>query len=142
MTTDTTEFIHTADVVLMTLDGRVLLIERASDPFEGLWAFPGGHVDPGETRRQAARRELGEETGVWLDPERLTLLGVYNAPGRDPRGRYDTTAFIAVVQEPITPTAADDARNARWWPLSELPKLAFDHADILNDARRKLTTLA
>jgi 8-oxo-dGTP diphosphatase len=130
---------YTADVVLLTPNRRagglpfdVLLIERGWDPHEGKWALPGGHVDVGETSRAAAARELAEETGVDVDPGALRQLGVYDAPGRDPRGRYVTVAYTLIVDR-MVPTAGDDAREARWWPLNGLPDLAFDHADILND---------
>jgi 8-oxo-dGTP diphosphatase len=129
---------YTADVVLLTPNRRagalpfdVLLIERGWAPFEGKWALPGGHVDVGETSRAAAARELAEETGIEVDPGALRQLGVYDAPGRDPRGRYVTVAYTLIVDR-MVPTAGDDARAARWWPLNGLPDLAFDHADILD----------
>jgi 8-oxo-dGTP diphosphatase len=122
---------YTADIILIS-DGRVLLIERGWDPFEGAWALPGGHVDAGETSLAAAVRELVEETGITVVAGALRQVGVFDAPGRDPRGRYVTVAYTATLPEPVTPTAGDDARAARWWPLSALPALAFDHAHILN----------
>lgn len=128
---------YTADVVLLTgnrgagrLPFDVLLIQRGWDPFKGAWALPGGHVDAGETSREAAARELGEEAGVEVDAAVLRQLGVYDAPGRDPRGRYVTVAYVAIVDR-LVPVAGDDAVAARWWPLNDLPELAFDHADIL-----------
>ncbi|MFF8775077.1 NUDIX domain-containing protein [Kitasatospora sp. NPDC015120] len=127
---------HTADVVAITPDGRVLLIERGWPPFEGAWALPGGHVDPGETSRVAAARELEEETGVRVDAADLLQLGAWDTPGRDPRGRYVTAAYLAVVPADTPATAGDDARTARWWPWNQLPELAFDHAAILATALR------
>jgi len=136
--TETAETIrYTADVIATTPDGRVLLIERGWDPFEGHWALPGGHVDPGETGLAAAARELAEETGVRVAPGDLSLIGVWDAPGRDPRGRYVTVAYHAVVPADTVAVAGDDARTARWWPLTALPaRLAFDHADILRAVDR------
>ncbi|MFF0170704.1 NUDIX domain-containing protein [Streptomyces prasinus] len=123
---------YTADVVALTPDGDVLLIERDWPPYEGAWALPGGHVDAGETSRAAAARELEEETGVRVAADDLRQIGVWDSPGRDPRGRYVTVAYAAVVPADTRITAGDDARTARWWPLANLPKhLAFDHADIL-----------
>lgn len=131
----------TADVVLLSVlaDGRgcVLLIERGWDPFEGRWALPGGHVDTGEHTQAAARRELFEETGLMVPG--LVLVGVYAAPGRDPRGRYVTFAYAATVAgPPPAPTAGDDATAARWWPVAGLlaapGRMAFDHGEILADA--------
>ncbi|WP_406531203.1 NUDIX domain-containing protein [Streptomyces sp. I8-5] len=121
---------YTADVVA-TLGLFVLLIKRGWPPFEGAWALPGGHVDVGETSREAAARELREETGVLVDPGDLRQIGVYDAPDRDPRGRYVSVAYAVEVPEGTIAQAGDDAADVRWWPLSDLPPLAFDHADII-----------
>ncbi|MFB8247360.1 NUDIX domain-containing protein [Streptomyces sp. NPDC055952] len=133
MTTDTTtdETIrYTADVVLLAA-GHVLLIERGWDPYEGCWALPGGHVDAGETSVVAAARELEEEAGIAVAVADLRQVGAFDAPGRDPRGRYVSVAYTATPPAPVVPSAGDDATAARWWPLDALPDLAFDHADIL-----------
>lgn len=134
--TETFETIrYTADVVALTPGGDVLLIERGWPPHEGAWALPGGHVDPGETSLTAAARELAEETGVHVTADNLRPIGVWDAPDRDPRGRYVTVAYAAVVPADTQIVAGDDARTARWWPLDNLPeRLAFDHADILSAA--------
>jgi 8-oxo-dGTP diphosphatase len=133
--TETFETIrYTADVVAIDPDGRVLLIERGWDPFEGYSALPGGHVDPGETSRAAAVRELLEETGVEVTKDDLTLIGVYDAADRDPRGRYISAAYLARVPAGTRAVAGDDARAADWFPLDALPPLAFDHEDILRAA--------
>ncbi|MFI8868518.1 NUDIX domain-containing protein [Streptomyces sp. NPDC053707] len=132
MSTETFETIrYTADVVVTTTDGYVLLIERGWDPHAGQWALPGGHVDPGETSCAAAARELAEETGVYAAPEELTQVGTWDAPGRDPRGRYVTVAYQLTVISTLPAEAGDDAVSVRWWPLTDLPPLAFDHADII-----------
>ncbi|MEU8856942.1 NUDIX domain-containing protein [Streptomyces sp. NPDC048556] len=122
---------YTADVVVTTTDGYVLLIERGWDPHAGQWALPGGHVDPGETSRIAAARELAEEAGVYAAPEELSQVGTWDAPGRDPRGRYVTVAYQLTVISGLPAEAGADAVNVRWWPLNDLPPLAFDHADII-----------
>ncbi|WP_435271312.1 NUDIX domain-containing protein [Streptomyces sp. 1222.5] len=134
MTTDTTttdETIrYTADVVLFAA-GHVLLIERGWDPYEGCWALPGGHVSVGETSVVAGARELEEEAGIAVPVADLRQVGAFDAPGRDPRGRYVSVAYTATLPAPVALTAGDDATAARWWPLDALPDLAFDHADIL-----------
>jgi 8-oxo-dGTP diphosphatase len=132
VSTDTTpETIrYTADVVLLAA-GHVLLIERGWDPHAGRWALPGGHVDAGETSLSAAARELEEEAGITVSPDDLRQAGVYDAPDRDPRGRYVSVAYTATLPTLIQPKAGDDATAARWWPLTMLPDLAFDHADII-----------
>lgn len=123
---------YTADAVLLTIDGRVLLIKRRWDPCAGRWAFPGGHVDAGETSRDAAVRELEEETGIRIAAgEPWRQVGVFDDPDRDPRGRYVTVAYAIALPEAIAPTPGDDAAEARWWPVSNLPPLAFDHIAIL-----------
>lgn len=127
-----------ADVVLLAgHDGElhVLLIQRGHPPFEGHFALPGGHVDPGEYAEDAARRELAEETGI--QAASLDLVGVYDKPGRDPRGAYSTTAYVGLLDHAAEPTAGDDADVAGWFPLStalSVMDLAFDHDQILADA--------
>ncbi|GAA2984569.1 NUDIX hydrolase [Streptomyces lactacystinicus] len=132
---------YTADVVALTPNGRVLLIQRGWPPHAGAWALPGGHVDPGETSRDAAARELAEETGLRVEPADLLQLGAWDTPHRDPRGRYVTVAYLTVVPDDARITAGDDARTARWWPADGLPEqLAFDHAEILTAAVSAVAT--
>ncbi|MET9113027.1 NUDIX hydrolase [Streptomyces longwoodensis] len=128
---------YTADVVCVR-GGDVLLIERGGPPHRGQLALPGGHVDAGETSRAAAARELFEETGISVDPYDLSLIGVYDAPGRDPRGRYVTAAYMVAVPVGITARAGDDAATVRWVPLDNARGLAFDHTDIVTTARYRL----
>ncbi len=131
----------TVDCVVFGLDKsaelRVLLIQRAYDPYKNTWALPGGFVKEAEPLETAARRELKEETGVTnIFMEQLYTFGT---PARDPRGRVISVAYFALINlEEHPPTAATDASDAQWFRLSELPKLAFDHADILALARKRL----
>jgi 8-oxo-dGTP diphosphatase len=111
---------------------RVLLVQRAYPPFAGEWALPGGFVEEGERVADAAPRELAEETGLKLTS--LRLLGIYDTPGRDPRGWTVSITYFATVPPEPPLTAGDDAQQARWFPADNLPKLAFDHAAILGDA--------
>ena len=111
-------------------------------PFKGGWAFPGGFMNMDETTEQCAIRELEEETGLRLS--KIQQIGAYSKvlalqatkgrADRDPRGRPITVAYLAIVDEPIAVTGQDDAAKAEWWPLSDLPHLAFDHYDIMQDA--------
>ncbi len=129
----------TVDVVLLTRDDppRALLIRRKKAPFAGSWAFPGGFVDDGETLVEAARRELLEETTLTA-PE-LEQLYTAGDPGRDPRGWTVSVAFLGRVdRQKAKPKAADDASAAKWFPLDDLPELAFDHAMILERAKARL----
>lgn len=132
---------YTADVVCIR-DGHVLLIKRGWDPYEGQFALPGGHVDPGETSRKAAARELLEETGVRVDEDALTLVGVYDAPDRDPRGRYVTVAYTVIVPAGTTARAGDDAAAVRWVPLAEPGDLAFDHSEIVAEALHRTARIS
>jgi 8-oxo-dGTP diphosphatase len=110
----------------------VLLVQRANEPFQGHWALPGGFVDEREQVASAAPRELAEETG--LEVGALELLGVYDTPGRDPRGWTVSAVFIARLPSQAEVKGADDASAARWFAADELPELAFDHALIVADA--------
>lgn len=118
---------------IVPLRGGVLLVRRARPPFEGAWVLPGGFVEHGEDPREAVVREVEEEAGLRCRVARL--VGVYGAPGRDPRGHTVTIVYEleALAGEP---RAASDAAEARAWPLDALPGLGFDHARILADWRR------
>ena len=130
----------TVDCVVFGFDEaelKVLLIQRALDPFKGKWALPGGFVRVNETLDDAARRELEEEAGlkdVFL--EQLYTFGTVN---RDPRERVVSVAYYALVKLAAHETkAATDATDAKWFPISQLPKLAFDHRDIAMTALTRL----
>ena len=129
----------TVDIVVVTREDRprVLLICRKKPPFAGSWALPGGFVEENERLADAARRELDEETGAKVaDLEQLYTAG---DPGRDPRGWTVSVVYVARVEpKAIKAKAADDAAEVGWFPLDELPKLAFDHAMILARARARL----
>ncbi len=110
----------------------VLLIRRANEPYAGAWALPGGFVEDGERARDAAARELAEETAVAAGE--LELFGVYDAPGRDPRGLTMSIAYLMRAPAELEARGGDDAREADWWPIAALPELAFDHAELIADA--------
>lgn len=130
----------TVDVVVFGLDEedlQVMLIQRDLPPFEGQWALPGGFVRVEETLDAAARRELAEETG--LKDIYLEQLYTYGNTDRDPRERVVTVAYYALVNlEGHDVQASTDARNAAWFPVSDLPELAFDHQTILDAAHERL----
>ena len=128
----------TVDVVIVTREKRprVLLIRRRHDPFQGMWAIPGGFVDMEEDLETAARRELMEETGVRAG--KIEQLATFGAPKRDPRGRTISVVFLARVPKDTQAQAGDDAADSAWQPLDRLPDLAFDHREILRLARRRL----
>ena len=124
----------TADCVVMTNEPqpKVLLIQRGADPFKGAWAFPGGFMNMDETTEQCAIRELEEETG--LKVAKVHQIGAYSKVGRDPRGRTITVAYLAIVDSTKAVIGQDDAAKAEWFPITDLPHLAFDHYDIMKDA--------
>lgn len=108
---------------------RVLLIERGHEPFAGAWALPGGFVEEGERVALAASRELEEETGARVGE--MSLLGVFDTPGRDPRGWTVSVVYVAKVEDEPAVCGADDASDARWFDVGALPELAFDHREIV-----------
>lgn len=122
----------TVDVIieLQSTPGKVVLIERKYPPYG--WALPGGFVDVGERVEHAAVREAKEET--CLDVQLKVLLGAYSDPSRDARGHTVSLVYIAMASG--TPKAEDDAKNIGCFSLDELPLLAFDHGQILEDYRR------
>lgn len=131
----------TVDIVTFTLREeklQVLLIRRGEPPFKDAWALPGGFVRMDESLEQAAQRELEEETGI--AEAYLEQLYTYGDPGRDPRGRVVTVAYFALIPagKPIRAEGGSDAAGACWFPLTGLPVLAFDHAEILRYALRRL----
>jgi 8-oxo-dGTP diphosphatase len=130
----------TVDIVIFTIqDGslRILLVKRGIAPFAGQFAIPGGFVLEDESLEQAALRELREETGV--DDVFLEQLYSFGDPARDPRGRVVTVAYFALISAERSPLCAGtDAAEAAWWPIDNLPALAFDHGKILEYAVERL----
>ena len=128
----------TTDCVIFGYDGKelkVLLIERGIEPFKGSWAFPGGFLNMDEDAHAGARRELKEETG--LENAFIEQFHTFSEPGRDPRGRVITIAHYALVKIQEV-EGGDDAAQARWFPIGEVPPLAFDHDRILRMAMSRL----
>jgi 8-oxo-dGTP diphosphatase len=138
-----------ADLVILTVRAgalQVLLIRRGIAPYKGRWALPGGFVRPEEDLEAAARRELVEETALVADRIHLEQVATYGEPGRDPRGRVVSVAYLALVPDLPAPVAGTDAASASWVSVAEVladpHRLAFDHHRILTDsverARAKL----
>ena len=128
----------TTDCVIFGFNGKklqVLLIKRGIEPFKGRWAFPGGFIKMHETAEEGARRELREETG--LENAYIQQCHTFSDPQRDPRESVITIAFYALVKIQDV-KGGDDAVAAQWFPLDEIPALAFDHDYILRMAIQKL----
>jgi 8-oxo-dGTP diphosphatase len=128
----------TTDCVIFGFNGerlQVLLIERGIEPYKGHWAFPGGFLKMDETAEEGAKRELKEETG--LADAYIQQLHTFSNPDRDPRERVITIAYYALVKIQEV-KGGDDAASARWFPLDEIPPLAFDHDYILRMATQRL----
>lgn len=129
------------DLAILTVRGgqlQILMVERGKEPYLGQLALPGGFVEPDEGLREAAARELAEETG--LDDRGLDLqqLHSYGEPNRDPRGRVISVCYLALMPDLPMAVAGGDARAARWVSVSEVlsrdVELAFDHRDLVEDA--------
>ena len=130
VTADCLVFAHTENCL------ELLLIQRRNEPCKGKWAFPGGFMNIDETTADAARRELKEETGLVVGE--LHRVGIFDAVDRDPRERIITVAYYTILDKPAEVSSLDDAAQAKWFSLTELPDLAFDHKEILQEAERVL----
>jgi ADP-ribose pyrophosphatase len=119
----------TTDAIIISPQNTVLLIERGKEPYKGAWALPGGFVDMDEELEIACQRELEEETGIKLHG--LKQFKAFGGVNRDPRHRTISIVFYAFAESEIVAIAGDDAAKARWFPLDQLPELAFDHGLIL-----------
>lgn len=115
---------------LIIYEGKIVLIRRKNPPFKDLYALPGGFVEVGETVEQAAIREAKEETG--LDIRLIKLLGVYSDPSRDPRGHTVSVCYLAFGSGNLK--AGSDAKDTGLFSPNEMPKLAFDHNKIIENA--------
>ena len=133
----------TVDMVVFAVaagGSKVLLIERRDEPYRGKWALPGGFVEMDEELQTAAARELAEETG--LGEVGLQQLHTFGTVGRDPRGRVITVVYWGIVEAgKMDVTAGDDAAQAKWFEIDELPQLAFDHDEVIKMAIEKLGTV-
>ena len=128
----------TTDCVIFGFDGvklKVLLVERGMAPYKGRWAFPGGFLNMDESAEEGALRELKEETG--LEGSYIRQFHTFSNPQRDPRERVITIAYYALVRMQEV-KGGDDASDARWFALDEVPPLAFDHDQILRKAEKTL----
>lgn len=121
----------TVDAILISPEKKVLLIERGREPFKNKWALPGGFIEMDEELETACRRELEEETGISF--ANLKQFKAYGGVHRDPRHRTISVVFYAFSDQEIAASAGDDATQARWFPISQLPELAFDHQLILEE---------
>ncbi len=128
------------DIVVFTIkddDLKVLLIKRGVEPFKGMWALPGGFIRMNETLEESALRELEEETGV--RDVYLEQLYTFGDPKRDPRTRVISVTYMAIVDSSkIKLKATTDAKEAKWFSVYKLPKLAFDHKKIIKYALQRL----
>ena len=128
----------TTDCVVFRFDGsqlKTLLIERGNELYKGCWAFPGGFLNMDENAEQCALRELEEETGLKLD--HVEEFGTFSEVDRDPRGRVISIAFYGIT-ELSEVKGGDDAAKAQWFPIDEIPPLAFDHDRMLEQALKKI----
>lgn len=126
----------TTDAILVSPQNTVLLIERGREPYCGAWALPGGFINMDEELECACQRELQEETGITV--EGLRQFKAYGGVNRDPRHRTISIVFYAFTNSELVPLAGDDAANAGWFPIADLPELAFDHGLILEEFKGEI----
>ena len=126
----------TVDAILISDRNSVLLIERGRDPFKGKWALPGGFIEMDEELETACRRELEEETGLRVGE--LKQFRAYGGVNRDPRHRTISVLFYAFTDDELIANASDDAAKAQWFLLNQLPELAFDHQQILEEFKTEI----
>lgn len=130
----------TVDCIIFALhenDLKVLLIQRGADPYKNFWALPGGFVEIDESVDTAAERELAEETG--MEKIFLEQLYTFGEPKRDPRERVISVAYYSLVRlKEHRPVAGSDALNTCWFPIRQLPALAFDHNKVMDMAIQRL----
>jgi len=117
-------------------DVKILLVTRGNEPYKGFWALPGGFLEMHETTAVAASRELLEETNVSINPKDMRLVGVYDRPGRDPRGRVISIAYASPILyiEDCELRAGSDAAKVGWVPICTASEISFDHDRIIDDA--------
>jgi len=138
---DSNVFVAVDSVILKTVNNTrlLLLIKRKKTPFQNTWALPGGFIEEHEDLTVAAARELYEETQIKASD--LVQLKAFGKPYRDPRNHVISVAFLGFVASDAEAIAADDASEAQWFSVNELPKLAFDHAEIINFALDKISNI-
>lgn len=120
-----------------TDEEAVLLIQRKNEPYKGMFALPGGFLEMSETLRECASRELLEETGLELNSDDFVYINVYDAINRDKRSRVISHCFAINLKYRPTVMANDDAISVQWCPTWSWP-LAFDHTEMISEARSKL----
>ena len=116
-------------------DKKILLIKRKNEPYKGKWALPGGFVEYGEKVEDTAVREVYEETG--LKTKIRDIIGIYSDPNRDPRGHIVTIVYLLDIQGGKL-KGSDDASDAKFFDLKNLPDLSFDHDIIIKDVIRRI----
>lgn len=134
-------FVAVDAVIFKTINNnlKLLLIKRKNEPFKNTWALPGGFVEEHEDLDVAVARELYEETQLRVG--QLRQLKAFGTPYRDPRQHVVSVAYLGFADGAAEPIAADDATDARWFLINELPALAFDHDEIIKFALLKTKPL-
>jgi 8-oxo-dGTP diphosphatase len=129
----------TVDIVIFTIEDnalKTLLIQRENNPFKDSWALPGGFLHKGETTKTAALRILKEKAGV--EHVFIEQLYTFDTPGRDPRGPVMTVTYFALVPKEELILGKSGTQHPTLFEMKKLPKLAFDHADILSYSLKRL----
>jgi 8-oxo-dGTP diphosphatase len=124
---------NTVDAIIIDSEtkSKILLINRLNEPYKNCWALPGGFIEMDETLLDSVNRETLEETS--LSGIEFKQFATYGDPGRDPRGRNITVVFYGFCDNTDKAAAGDDAKSLKWFNLSDLPELGFDHRQVIED---------
>ncbi len=137
--TNETKMLLAVDCIIFGFDGenlKILLIKRGFEPEKGKWSLMGGFIQENESLDEAANKILLQLTG--LDGVYLEQLQAFGDPQRDPKDRIVSVAYFALIDIHKYETQLNDRYHAEWFLVNEMPKLVFDHGNMVEAAKQKI----